>query len=60
MNIISLKSIRLLNKSIEILEQDVAELDTRLSVDELISECNIALELYNEEVTRVMRTSHLQ
>ena len=49
------KAIRLLNSSITLLEQDVAELDTRLTVDELISECNIALELYYDEVTRVIR-----
>ena len=49
------KALKLLNTSITLLEQDVAELDTRLTVDELISECNIALELYYDEVTRVIR-----
>ena len=49
------KAIKLLNKSVELLQEDVAELDTRLSVDELIAECNIALELFYDETTRVIR-----
>ena len=49
------KSIHLINKTLAILEKDISRIDTRLTIDELIDECNIALEMLYSESTRIIR-----
>ena len=49
------KSIKLLNESLALVQEAVAEIDTRLSADEMITEINITLEMFYSEVTRCIR-----
>ena len=49
------KSIKLINRTLSLLEKDIHRLDTRLTIDEIVDECNMALEMMYSEVTRIIR-----
>ena len=49
------KAVSLVKKSISMVEKDVSELDTRLGIDEMITEVNISLETLYSEVSRILR-----
>ena len=49
------KSIKLLNKTVGILNRKISELDTRITIDELVTECDMTLNLLFAEVTRLLR-----
>ena len=48
------KSIKLLNRSIEILQEEIVDLDKRLTIDEIVFECHISLEVFYGELTRII------
>ena len=49
------KAMHLLNRSVDILQEDIVELDKRVTVDEIVLECHITLDLFYGELERVIR-----